>query len=148
MIFINERKILMPFHDSIHEVRIALTVERFDEAVQFYRDRLGLPVVKQWQTVEGSGVILTLGRHTTLELFDASQAAFVDQMEVGKRVSGPVRLALSVQDVEAGTEMFQQAGALVLSQPKTMPWGDCNARVEPPDGMQITLYQTTPVRDE
>src|SRR6266851_5663886 len=107
MIFINERKILMPFHDSIHEVRIALTVE----------------------------------------LFDASQAAFVDQMEVGKRVSGPVRLALSVQDVEAGTEMFQQAGALVLSQPKTMPWGDCNARVEPPDGMQITLYQTTPVRD-
>ncbi len=34
----------MPFHDSIHEVRIALTIERFDEAVQFYRDRLGLPV--------------------------------------------------------------------------------------------------------
>lgn len=130
----------MPFHDSIHEVRIALTVERFDEAVQFYRDRLGLQVVKQWQTAEGCGVILTLGPHTTLELFDASQASFVDQREVGKRVSGPVRLALSVPDVEAGTERFQQAGALVLSQPKTMPWGDCNARVESPDGMQITIY--------
>src|SRR5260370_32786051 len=97
--FINERKILMPFHDSIHEVRIALTIERFDEPAQFYRDRLGLPVVKQWQTAEGSGVILTLGRHTTLELFDASQAAFVDQMEVGKRGSRPARLPLSVQDV-------------------------------------------------
>src|SRR5579864_9638148 len=104
--------------DSIREVRIVLTVERFDEAVQFYRDRLGLAVVEQWQRAEGSGVILALGPHTTLELFDAPQAAFVDQMEVGRRVSGPVRLALSVQDVEAGTEMFQQAGALVLSQPK------------------------------
>ncbi len=26
--------------DSIREVRIVLTVERFDQAVQFYRDRL------------------------------------------------------------------------------------------------------------
>ncbi len=138
----------MSFHDSIHEVRIALTVERFDEVVQFYRDRLGLPVVKQWQTAEGSGVILALGPHSTLELFDASQAAFVDQMEVGRRVSGPVRLAFEIQDVEAGTEIFQRAGAQVLSQPKTMPWGDCNARVEPPDGMQITIYQTVPEKDK
>ncbi|HLZ59289.1 MAG TPA: VOC family protein, partial [Ktedonosporobacter sp.] len=83
----------MAFHDSVREVRIVLTVEHFDEVVQFYRDRLGLPVVEQWQTPEGSGFILTLGPHTTLELFDASQAVFVDQMEVGKRVSGPVRLA-------------------------------------------------------
>lgn len=138
----------MAFHDSIREVRIVLTVERFDEVVQFYRDRLGLPVVEQWQTAEGRGVILTLGQHTTLELFDASQAVFVDQMEVGKRVSGPVRLALSVEDVEAGIEMFQQAGARVLSSPKMMPWGDCNARVEPPDGMQITIYQTVSPTDQ
>lgn len=48
-----------------------------------------------------SGVILALGPHTTLELFDASQAAFVDRMEVDRWVRGPVRLALSVQDVEA-----------------------------------------------
>lgn len=132
----------MSFHDSVHEVRIALTVERFDEAVQFYRDRLGLTVVKQWQDAEGSGIILALGPHTTLELFNTSQAAFVDQMEVGKRTSGPVRLALSIRDVEAKVEMFQQAGAQILSQPKTMPWGDYNARIAAPDGMQITLYQT------
>jgi methylmalonyl-CoA/ethylmalonyl-CoA epimerase len=146
--FINERKISMSFHDSIYEVRIVLTVERFDEAVQFYRDRLGLAIVKQWQRASGSGVILALGPHTTLELFDASQAIFVDQMEVGRRVSGPVRLALSVQDVGTATEMFQCAGAQVLSQPKMMPWGDCNARVEPPDGMQITIYQTAPLKDK
>jgi catechol 2,3-dioxygenase-like lactoylglutathione lyase family enzyme len=138
----------MSFHDSIYEVRIVLTVERFEEAVEFYRDRLGLTVIEQWQRASGSGVILALGPHTTLELFNASQAVFVDQMEVGRRVSGPVRLALSVQDVGAATEMFQHAGAQVLSQPKMMPWGDCNARVEPPDGMQVTIYQTVPVKDK
>ncbi len=36
----------------ILEGRIALTVEPFDQTVQFYRDGLGLTVVKQWQTAE------------------------------------------------------------------------------------------------
>ncbi len=138
----------MSLRDSIREVRIALTVEQFDQAVQFYRDHLGLAVVEQWRRASGSGVILALGPHTTLELFDAAQAAFVDQVEVGRRVSGPVRLALSVQDVEAVTGELQQAGAQVLSQPKQMPWGDRNARVETPDGMQVTVYQTVTAEDE
>jgi hypothetical protein len=89
-----------------------------------------------------------LGPHTTLELFDAPQAAFVDQVEVGRRVSGPVRLALSVPDAEAVAGVFQQAGAQLLSYPKRMPWGDYNARVETPDGMQVTIYQASSVEDE
>ncbi len=125
----------------IREVRITLTVESFEEAVQFYRDGLGLPVVDQWQTAEGRGIILALGPHTTLELFDAAQATLVDQLEVGKRVSGPVRLAFEVQDVEAEASALQQAGAKLLSHPKLMPWGDRNARVETPDGMQVTLWK-------
>lgn len=131
----------MSFLSPLREVRIALTVESFEEAVQFYRDGLGLTLVKQWQTADGRGVILALGPNTTLELFDAAQAAFVDQLEVGKRVSGPVRLAFEVPDVEATTGVLQQAGAKLLSHPTPMPWGDRNARLETPDGMQVTLYQ-------
>ena len=134
--------------DTIRGVRIALTVERFDEAVQFYRDGLGLSVVRQWQTAEGNGVILELGPHTTLELFDVTQAASVDREEVGRRVSGPVRLALSVQDAGAAAGVFQQAGAQLLSHPKWMSWGDYNARVETPDGMQVTIYQAATAEDE
>jgi catechol 2,3-dioxygenase-like lactoylglutathione lyase family enzyme len=89
---------------TVREVRIALTVEDFDQAVQFYRDRLGLDVVEEWQRQEGRGVILALGPQTTLELFDGSQADFVDQVEVGGRVSGPVRLALAVPDAQAAAE--------------------------------------------
>ena len=127
--------------NPIREVRIALTVESFEEAVQFYRDGLGLAVVEQWQTGEGRGTILALGPHTTLELFDADQAALVDRLEVGRRVSGSVRLAFQVRDVEAEASTLQQAGAKVLSHPTVMPWGDRNARIETPDGMQATLYQ-------
>jgi catechol 2,3-dioxygenase-like lactoylglutathione lyase family enzyme len=129
-----ERKNVMPSLSPIREVRIALTVESFEEAVQFYRDGLGLTLVKQWQTADGRGVILALGPNTTLELFDAAQAAFVDQLEVGKRVSGPVRLAFEVPDVEATTGVLQQAGAKLLSHPTPMPWGDRNARLETPCG--------------
>ena len=127
--------------NPIREVRITLTVESYEEAVQFYRDGLGLAVVEQWQTTEGRGMILALGPHTTLELFDAAQAALIDRLEVGRRVSGPVRLAFQVPDVEAEISALQQAGATVLSQPTRMPWGDRNARIETPDGMQVTLYQ-------
>src|SRR5258708_15895179 len=119
----NERKISMSSLDSIREVRIVLTVERFDQAVQFYRDRLGLAVVEQWQRAEGSGVILALGPHTTLELFDAPQAAFVDQMEAGRRVRGPGRLAHSVLDAETDAAAFHHAGAQVTSHPKPLASG-------------------------
>ena len=133
--------------DSIREVRIALTVERFDQAVEFYRNRLGLAVVEQWQTAEGNGVILALGPYTTLELFDASQADYVDRVEVGRRVSGPVRLALWVPDADAAAAAFEQAGAQLLSPAKQMPWGDRNARVQTPEGMQVTLYQAASAGD-
>jgi catechol 2,3-dioxygenase-like lactoylglutathione lyase family enzyme len=59
----------MATFDAVREVRIALTVEDFDQAAQFYRDRLGLAVVEEWQHPEGRGVILYLGPQTTLELF-------------------------------------------------------------------------------
>jgi catechol 2,3-dioxygenase-like lactoylglutathione lyase family enzyme len=143
----HERKISMAMFDAVREVRIALTVEDFDQAVQFYRDRLGLAVVEEWQRPEGRGVILSLGPQTTLELFDGPQADFVDQVEVGQRVSGPVRLALAVPDADAAVTVFEQAGAQVLSPAKEMPWGDRNARVQTPDGMQVTLYQAASAED-
>ena len=138
----------MATFDAVREVRIVLTVENFEQTVQFYRDRLGLAVVEEWERPEGRGVILSLGPQTTLELFDGSQADCVDQVEVGQRVSGAVRLALSVPDAAAVTAVFEQAGARVLSPVKPMPWGDRNARVQTPDGMQITLYQAASAGDD
>ena len=84
----------------VRELRLAVTVENYDDAVRFYRDVLGLPVIQEWAEPAGSGAILDAG-HATLELLSVDQTALVDRVEVGTEgVSPPIRLALEVVDSE------------------------------------------------
>lgn len=124
----------------VHELRVALTVADFDAAVRFYRDGLGLAKVYGWDNPDGRGVILAAGR-ATLELIDDAQADLIDRVEAGRRVSGPVRLALEVTDVEAAAQAGQLAGARLLRGPVVTPWGHRNARLAAPDGMQLTFFE-------
>ena len=121
------------------EFRVALTVEDFDRALSFYRDALGLEQIADWSSEEGRVVLLDAGR-ATLELFDEAQAEYVDRIEAGRRVAGPVRLAVEVPDSEAAARRLVQAGAEQIAGPVTTPWGDRNARIQAPDGMQLTLF--------
>jgi len=52
-----------------------------------------------------------------------------------------VRLALRVPDVEAAVERLLAHGATLVHPPVVTPWGDVNARVQDPDGMQVTLFE-------
>ena len=124
---------------EVSELRIALTVEDFDGALAFYRDALGLEQLADWSSESGRVILLGAGR-ATLELLDERQAAFVDEVEVGRRVSGQVRLALQVADSEATAERLVGAGATPVASARATPWGDTNARVEAPDGLQLTLF--------
>ena len=124
---------------EVSELRVALTVPDFDEALAFYRDVLGLTQLADWSTDEGRVILLDAGR-ATLELFDEAQAATVDRIEAGRRVSGTVRFALGVEDSEAKAEQLVAAGADRVADPVTPPWGGRNARVRAPDGMQLTLF--------
>ena len=124
---------------NVRELRVALTVEDFDRAVAFYRDALGLEQLADWSSATGRVVVLEAGR-ATLELFDAAQAESVDAIEAGRRVSGPVRLALRVADSGDMAERLVAAGAERVAPPVITPWGDRNARVQAPDGMQLTLF--------
>jgi lactoylglutathione lyase len=126
---------------EVTELRVTLTVEDFDQALAFYRDALGLDELADWSTEAGRVVVLDAGR-ATLELFDQAQAAAVDEIEAGRRVSGTVRLALKVADSEEAARRLVAAGADVVAPPVTTPWGDRNARVRAPDGMQLTLFTT------
>lgn len=124
---------------AVQELRITLTVDDFDAAVRLYRDALGLPEVADWSSEQGRVLLLDAGR-ATLELFDRAQAEMVDDLEVGRRVSGPVRLALQVADADATAVRLVGAGASPVADPVDTPWGDRNARVAAPDGMQLTLF--------
>jgi uncharacterized glyoxalase superfamily protein PhnB len=126
---------------EVTELRVTLTVEDFDQALAFYRDALGLDELADWSTDAGRVVILEAGR-ATLELFDQAQAAAVDEVEAGRRVSGTVRLALKVADSDEAARRLVAAGADAVAPPVTTPWGDRNARVRAPDGMQLTLFTT------
>ena len=123
----------------VRELRVALTVDNYEEAVAFYRDALGLPVVFSWDEPTGSGAVLDAGR-ATIELISTAQADLIDQVEVGERVAGPVRLALEVDDSIQTTERLAAAGAEQLAEPVVTPWRHQNVRLRTPDGMQLTLF--------
>jgi methylmalonyl-CoA/ethylmalonyl-CoA epimerase len=124
---------------DVTELRLAFTVEDFDQALAFYRDALGMEQLADWSSEAGRVVALDAGR-AVLELLDEAQAAVVDEIEAGRRVSGTVRFALRVADSEATARRLTEAGAVPVAPPVTTPWADRNARVEAPDGMQLTLF--------
>ncbi|MGN6177393.1 MAG: VOC family protein [Streptosporangiaceae bacterium] len=124
---------------SVTELRITLTVQDFDQALAFYRDVLGLEQIADWSSGAGRVVALDAGR-ATLELLDDAQAETVDAVEAGRRVSGTVRLAARVTDSEDMARRLVAAGAAQVAPPVMTPWGDRNARVRAPDGMQLTLF--------
>ena len=123
----------------VRELRLAVTVENYDEAVRFYRDALGLPVLEEWDNPAGSGAILDAGR-ATLELLSVGQSDLVDRVEVGELVSGPIRLALEVENSEQTAKALVAGGAQRVGGPVVTPWFHRNVRVRAPDGMQLTLF--------
>jgi predicted enzyme related to lactoylglutathione lyase len=122
------------------ELRLSLTVTEYARVVGFYRDVLGLTVRDEFITDHGSGIILEAGV-ATLELLDEEHAAHVDEVEVGYRVSGRVRLAIEVVDARTATARAAAAGATVLAEPTRTPWNSLNSRLEDPDGFQLTLFE-------
>jgi predicted enzyme related to lactoylglutathione lyase len=122
------------------ELRVALTTEAYERLASFYLDGLGLEPAQVWLEDQGRALALDMGK-ATLEVFDEKQAQTVDQLEVGHRVSGPVRFALQVPDLESVVERLLAHGATLVHPPVVTPWGDRNVCLQDPDGMQITLFQ-------
>ena len=123
----------------MHELRVAVTATDYDQALVFYRDVLGLREREAFASEDGRVTILEAGR-ATLELLDPTHAAFVDTVEVGRRVAGHVRIAFEVADPTGTTEALAAAGATVIAEPTRTPWNSLNARLEGPAGLQLTLF--------
>lgn len=124
----------------IIEFRVALTAQDYDRLVAFYEDALGLEAAEIWTQADNKGVIYDMGR-ATLEILDENSAATVDQIEVGNRVSGQIRFALEVPDLEAALNRALAKGATLVHEPIITPWRHHNVRLQSPDGLQITLFQ-------
>ena len=132
----------MASSNPVLELRIAVTTRYYERLVKFYCDGLGLEPAALWNNGDGHALILDMGK-ATLELFDDAQAETIDELEAGKRVSGPIRFALQVPDLQAAMERLLAHGATLVHEPVMTPWGDYNVRLQDPDGMQITLFQAS-----
>jgi lactoylglutathione lyase len=126
---------------GVRQLRLVVTAADYDEAVRFYRDVLGLAELAVWSSPDGGHVMLLDAGRATLELTDPANAAFIDQVEVGRRVAGHVRVALEVDDARAATEAAADGGATVVAEPTRTPWNSLNARLEGPAGLQLTLFE-------
>jgi lactoylglutathione lyase len=124
---------------DVQELRLVLTVPDFEAAVALYRDALGLEQLADWSEGDGKIVLLDCGR-ATLELVNEQHADTIDRIEVGGRVSGPVRIAFEVADSGRTAERLVAAGVERVADPVTTPWNDRNVRVRTPDDMQLTLF--------
>ena len=125
--------------EHVQELRLVVTADDYDAALTFYRDVVGMPQLAAFEAEGGHVTVLDAGR-ATLEITDPVHAAYIDQVEVGRRVAGHIRVALGVPDSAAAAARLETAGAEVIAGPTPTPWGSLNARLEGPAGLQLTLF--------
>lgn len=124
---------------GVQELRLVVTAPDYEEALRFYRDVLGLREQAAFTARGGHVTILEAGR-ATLEITDPIHAEYIDDVEVGHRVAGHIRVAFQVDDSAAVTRAAEAAGANVVAEPVRTPWNSLNSRLEAPAGLQLTLF--------
>jgi len=129
---------------AVTQLRLVVTVDDLDQALAFYRDTLGLPVELDIASEHGARVVILHAGRATLELSNRAQAELIDEVEVGRRVAPPLRVALQVADTAATTDRLVAAGAALIAAPTPTPWNSLNSRLEAPAGLQITLFEELP----
>lgn len=130
----------MSAQSTVRQLRLVVTTPDYEEALRFYRDVLGLPESFAVSSPGGRVAILDAGR-ATLELADPAHAEYIDDLEVGHRSAGHIRVALQVDDAHEMTDRLAAAGASVIARPVPTPWGSLNSRLDAPADLQLTLFQ-------
>ncbi|HEX5590682.1 MAG TPA: VOC family protein [Candidatus Limnocylindrales bacterium] len=125
---------------TVSQLRVVVTAADYEAALRFYRDALGLPELGAFTSDGGRVTILGAGQ-ATLEIADAAHAAYVDDVEVGRRVAGHIRICFQVPDARAATERLVLAGASLIAPPTETPWRSLNARLAGAAELQLTLFE-------
>lgn len=130
---------------GVSQLRLVLEAADLGAAVTFYRDVLGLRERESYDGPNGARVVILEIPTATLELANPAQVAFIDDAEVGRpaahRFPATVRVAFEVPDAAATADRLAAGGADLVAAPVETPWRSLNARLEAPDGMQITVFQ-------
>ncbi|UZX03581.1 glyoxalase [Arthrobacter sp. CDRTa11] len=114
---------------------ISLGVRSVAESRRFYVEGLGWPVRKE---IPGDVLFIQVNHGLTLSLWDAGQM----QAEAGVSPPGPVpHITLShnlasPEDVDRVMAEAAAAGAVIVAEPVTQPWGGYSGYFADPDGFR------------
>lgn len=125
----------------VRQLRLVVTAPDYDAALRFYRDVLGLSAQDTYTSPDGGRLTIFGAGVATLELAEPAYAAYIDEVEVGRRVAGHIRVAFEVADTAAVTARLADAGAEVIAPPTRTPWDSLNARLSAPAGLQLTIFE-------
>lgn len=123
------------------QMRLVVQADDYEEAVRFYRDALGLREELAISGPDGAHVTILDAGRATLELVNAAQQRYIDEVEVGRPVAGKYRVAFEVTDTAGVVRRLAEAGAAVIAEPVETPWRSLNARLAAPAGLQLTLFE-------
>ena len=130
---------------DVHHVGIV--VRSLEAAYGFYRDALGLPVVKEdLGSTQGARAALLAVGGSYLELMEARDEASPFAGFIAERGEGLHHVCLAVEDIEAAMERLQAAGARLLSEePRVGTHGTRYVFVHPRSahGVLLELYEGT-----
>ena len=118
-----------------------LRVGNLDESIKFYRDIMGMKLLRQHDYESGRFTLAFLGYgeekdSTVLEL---THNWDTDSYEKGE---GFGHIAIAVEDVYAACEKIREAGGTIVREPGPMKHGTTVlAFVEDPDGYKIELLE-------
>lgn len=126
---------------GVLEMRLVVTTAEYDASIAFYRDVLGMPELGVFGSPDGGRVTILDAGRATLEISDPMNASWIDEVEVGRRVAGHIRVAFGVDDARDATTRSVAAGAALIAAPVETPWGSRNARLDGPAGLQLTLFE-------
>jgi catechol 2,3-dioxygenase-like lactoylglutathione lyase family enzyme len=127
--------------NGVRELRLVVTTPDYDEALRFYRDVLGLREQASFTSPSGGRLTILEAGRATMEVAEPAYAEHIDEVEVGRRVAGHIRVAFEVADSEAATRAAEAAGADVIAEPTRTPWDSLNSRIAAPGELQLTLFQ-------
>ena len=121
----------------------ALTVVRhttnIEEMTAFYRDGLGMMIVKQWdRSADDRGAVLAPAGevgNATVEVLALGDVA------VQGAAPANVVLTLFVDDARAAEQQVRAAGVEVARGLEDTPWGHRSFGVDDPDGLRIWIVE-------
>jgi catechol 2,3-dioxygenase-like lactoylglutathione lyase family enzyme len=111
----------------MHLERIAIIVDDYDVAIEFFVGSLGFELVEDSPSLTNDGrtkrwvVVRPPGGETTILLAQADGDR--QRSAVGDQWAGRVGLFLRVDDFEASFNRMQQAGVEFVTEPRDEPYG-------------------------